>query len=417
MAETGAIFGGEHSAHYYFRDFWGADSGMLAALHVLAALGEQDRPLSDLMADYQRYESSGEINFTVTDAPSAASMPCSSRSAPASTPSTTSTVSPSTLATAAGSTCACPTPSRCCGSMSRPAPPRRSTRSSGRSGSPDRSRRPREAGSLPPTSTSTMPKVCWPPTADGLLRAASMAGAQVRSAAAALDEGDLDGLKADQPPRTVIWVAGRGTAERAGSMLAAAVGGSVAAPIVVVPDAPLWIGALDVLILAGDDPGDPTLVSAAATGVRRGARVVVVAPFDGPLRDATAGRAVALPPRMRVSDDFGLVALHRRRPGRLARRGSGVPDRSVRSRRRTGCRGVAQQRRARTVHQSGKNAGRAHVRARGRAGGRHRGDAGAGSSRRGNAAAGRAPGGRRGRSGRRPCRAAQRDGERARRRA
>ena len=68
MAETGAIFGGEHSAHYYFRDFWGADSGMLAALHVLAALSEQDRPLSELMADYQRYEASGEINFTVTDA-------------------------------------------------------------------------------------------------------------------------------------------------------------------------------------------------------------------------------------------------------------------------------------------------------------------------------------------------------------
>jgi phosphomannomutase len=68
MAETGAIFGGEHSAHYYFRDFWGADSGMLAALHVLAALGEQDRPLSQIMADYQRYEASGEINFTVSDA-------------------------------------------------------------------------------------------------------------------------------------------------------------------------------------------------------------------------------------------------------------------------------------------------------------------------------------------------------------
>src|SRR5271163_3551154 len=70
MADTGAIFGGEHSAHYYFRDFWGADSGMLAALHVLAALGEQQRPLSELTADYQRYESSGEINFTVADAPS-----------------------------------------------------------------------------------------------------------------------------------------------------------------------------------------------------------------------------------------------------------------------------------------------------------------------------------------------------------
>lgn len=68
MAETGAIFGGEHSAHYYFRDFWGADSGMLAALHVLAALGEQQRPLSELTADYQRYAASGEINFTVSDA-------------------------------------------------------------------------------------------------------------------------------------------------------------------------------------------------------------------------------------------------------------------------------------------------------------------------------------------------------------
>jgi phosphomannomutase len=70
MAETGAIFGGEHSAHYYFRDFWGADSGMLAALHVLAALGNQQRPLSELTADYQRYESSGEINFTVEDSAS-----------------------------------------------------------------------------------------------------------------------------------------------------------------------------------------------------------------------------------------------------------------------------------------------------------------------------------------------------------
>ena len=70
MADTGAIFGGEHSAHYYFRDFWGADSGMLAALYVLAALGEQERPLSELTADYQRYEASGEINFTVSDAPS-----------------------------------------------------------------------------------------------------------------------------------------------------------------------------------------------------------------------------------------------------------------------------------------------------------------------------------------------------------
>jgi phosphomannomutase len=68
MAETGAVFGGEHSAHYYFRDFWRADSGMLAALHALAALGEADGPLSALMADYERYTASGEVNSTVADA-------------------------------------------------------------------------------------------------------------------------------------------------------------------------------------------------------------------------------------------------------------------------------------------------------------------------------------------------------------
>ncbi|MBA3339532.1 MAG: phosphomannomutase/phosphoglucomutase [Geodermatophilaceae bacterium] len=65
MARTNAVFGGEHSAHYYFRDFWRADTGMLAAMHVLAALGEQERPLSDLGRAYERYAGSGEINSTV----------------------------------------------------------------------------------------------------------------------------------------------------------------------------------------------------------------------------------------------------------------------------------------------------------------------------------------------------------------
>jgi phosphomannomutase len=67
MARTGAIFGGEHSAHYYFRDFWNADTGMLAALHVLAALGGQQGPLSQLVAEYDRYAASGEINSRVED--------------------------------------------------------------------------------------------------------------------------------------------------------------------------------------------------------------------------------------------------------------------------------------------------------------------------------------------------------------
>jgi phosphomannomutase len=67
MARTDAVFGGEHSAHYYFRDFWRADTGMLAALHVLAALGEQAGPLSELTREYARYAASGEINSTVDD--------------------------------------------------------------------------------------------------------------------------------------------------------------------------------------------------------------------------------------------------------------------------------------------------------------------------------------------------------------
>ncbi len=67
MAETDAIFGGEHSGHFYFRDFWRADSGMLAALHTLSALSDTDRSLSELLVDFERYVVSGEINSTVDD--------------------------------------------------------------------------------------------------------------------------------------------------------------------------------------------------------------------------------------------------------------------------------------------------------------------------------------------------------------
>jgi len=71
MAATGAIFGGEHSAHYYFRDFWGADNGMLAAMHLIAEFGAFDGPLSELSQRYNPYALSGEINSTVTDVPAA----------------------------------------------------------------------------------------------------------------------------------------------------------------------------------------------------------------------------------------------------------------------------------------------------------------------------------------------------------
>lgn len=67
MAESGAIFGGEHSGHFYFADFWRADSGMLAALHAIAALGASDKPLSEILKPYSRYVASGEINTKVID--------------------------------------------------------------------------------------------------------------------------------------------------------------------------------------------------------------------------------------------------------------------------------------------------------------------------------------------------------------
>lgn len=71
MAATNAIFGGEHSAHYYFRDFWGADNGMLAAMHVLAEFGAQQQPMSEFAKQYNPYFLSGEINSTVADVPAA----------------------------------------------------------------------------------------------------------------------------------------------------------------------------------------------------------------------------------------------------------------------------------------------------------------------------------------------------------
>jgi phosphomannomutase len=69
MAETGAIFGGEHSAHYYFRDNYRADSGIIAAVLVLEQLSKSDRPLSELRVPFERYAMSGEINTRVPDPP------------------------------------------------------------------------------------------------------------------------------------------------------------------------------------------------------------------------------------------------------------------------------------------------------------------------------------------------------------
>ncbi|OBJ71090.1 TobH protein [Mycobacterium sp. 1274756.6] len=141
---------------------------------------------------------------------------------------------------------------------------------------------------------------------DGLLRATAMAGAQVRAVAAAVEEGALATL-GDDPARTLIHLAGRGGAGTAGALLAATQSGSSATPLVQAGEVPPWIGPLDVLLVAGDDPADPALVTGAATGVRRGARVVIAAPYEGPLRDAAAGRAAVLAPRIAVPDEFRLA--------------------------------------------------------------------------------------------------------------
>lgn len=141
---------------------------------------------------------------------------------------------------------------------------------------------------------------------DGLLRAASTAGAHIRAIAAAVDEGALESL-AGPPPRTLIWVAGRGTAAIAGRMVSALVGQVAGEPIMVAAGAPPWIGPLDVVVVSGDDAGDPALVEAVSMAARRGARVLVVAPFEGPLRDAAAGRSAVLEPRLPLDDTFGLT--------------------------------------------------------------------------------------------------------------
>jgi phosphomannomutase len=74
MAESGAIFGGEHSGHFYFKEFWMADSGALAALHAIAALGEGSSTMSELLAPFNRYYSSGEINSKVADTQQATNL-------------------------------------------------------------------------------------------------------------------------------------------------------------------------------------------------------------------------------------------------------------------------------------------------------------------------------------------------------
>ncbi|MBL1076232.1 tobH protein [Nocardia sp. 2] len=140
----------------------------------------------------------------------------------------------------------------------------------------------------------------------GVLRSAASGGAQVRATAAAVSENALTRLS-DMRPRSLILVSGSGRAARAAALLVAALGDSTSMPLVTATAIPPWVGPLDVVLVAGDDAGDPRLAEAVERAVRRGAEVIVAAPDEGPLRAAAAGRATLLPPRIPVLDHNRLL--------------------------------------------------------------------------------------------------------------
>ena len=141
---------------------------------------------------------------------------------------------------------------------------------------------------------------------EGALRSAALAGAQVRAVAAAVDEEVLARL-ADLRPRSVVIVTGDGRSSRAASLLVAALGDRLGVPLVRSTGTPPWIGPLDVVVVAGDDAGDPRLAESVDSASRRGAEVVVVAPEEGPLRAVRGARVMWLPPRIAVRDHNALM--------------------------------------------------------------------------------------------------------------
>ncbi|MDG3008800.1 tobH protein [Rhodococcus sp. D2-41] len=140
----------------------------------------------------------------------------------------------------------------------------------------------------------------------GALRSAALGGAQVRAVAAAVEEGALARL-AGLRPRSVVLVAGHGSSARAAGLVVATLGARLGVPLIHVAQAPSWVGPLDLVVVTGEDAGDPRLVHSVAQAVRHGAEVIVAAPDEGPLRAAGAGRAITVPPRMHVLDINSLM--------------------------------------------------------------------------------------------------------------
>ncbi|MCF8607879.1 hypothetical protein L5I01_31435 [Gordonia sp. HY442] len=145
---------------------------------------------------------------------------------------------------------------------------------------------------------------------NGLLRSAATSGAHVRAVAHAVSEGALASL-ADLRPRAVVVVTGRSaSARRAAEFVVALLASHVDVPLVVAPSLPGWIGPLDVVVAAGDDPGDRNYADAALRALRRRAELVAVVPVEGPFADAVGAQPIAdLSPRLPVDTRFGFVRI------------------------------------------------------------------------------------------------------------
>lgn len=139
----------------------------------------------------------------------------------------------------------------------------------------------------------------------GALHSAALAGAQIRETAAAVAEGVFSPLEG-MNPRSVVLVAPSGPAARAAGLVAAILAPTAGVPIVRSSSTPPWVGPLDVVVVAGDNAGDPSLAASVAAAVRRRSEVVVCAPDEGPVAGAGAGRVLPLPPRVRVLEQNSL---------------------------------------------------------------------------------------------------------------
>ncbi|PAY23613.1 hypothetical protein CEY15_06870 [Dietzia natronolimnaea] len=166
--------------------------------------------------------------------------------------------------------------------------------------------------------------------ATGALLHASMAGAQLRSVATAVDAGTLDGLVGFRP-RSLVWVTGRSDRARQAARVVAAlcetVGGAAVPPLVHAHTLPTWVGALDVVLVSGDDAGDRDLASAVDSAAHRGAVVVVDVPKEGPVGESGGGRAVWLSPLPYLPPHRGV--LHHLAAGMAVLTALGVPGLDV----------------------------------------------------------------------------------------